>query len=704
MTPRAPHCGVFRDKDGVTTVGVAIALLVTLTLVFSSAQVYRVNSASAEAQAVADAAALAAENVVAEFVIVVRVCDATVLTLSLTGLAVMGLGVAALCTPFTAELSATLIDAGKKVLDARDAFAEKSQDSLERLQRALPVLAGANALSVAGANGAETSSFTAVAVLVPWEADAVDVEDDETDDVERAVDENADDLRDKSRRAEEIAERANDLKQKAYEHDCGLAPSHCMYERADTLAGMSGGSNPYYGSVDAWSFSVAMDRAKSYYPARLAQESPEGSSVAERARSALRRHFYEYAVEEIRGGYVNETEDSFDAYFPLLPKNTSEMRDTRLYTQAVYPITQGESGSVMHAWGGCPKASGAVGTGSIAQMESGGFSKCPSCEFSAASMGKVAAASTSIDNGFEHHYRIVAEAARDYQKARDELDPLKAEVKRRASDLFDQIKEAISRVAGKRIDVEPPGSTGAVAIAFSSGGQTGAQSAFVSSEGSLGTRAAVSAATLVEEPAGEGGSVVASALDGLKEDGGSLVGGASVVLGCWSALLSAYADGQKALSGAIEDAFDSIPLVGESGLGTWAKDAYLEAIETVGLQPADLDAAKPVVVNSYHVASQGDGAFCATLVGAKKAASLTVPDVFSALASRASGGVVEGISADGSKVKIATVAILGTGGPDVTLELALPAPLAKATSGLMDGAARALSGIAARISGVREWE
>ncbi len=48
------------------------------------------SSASADIQNVADAAALAAENEVAEFMIAVRVCDAVVLSLSLTGLASYG--------------------------------------------------------------------------------------------------------------------------------------------------------------------------------------------------------------------------------------------------------------------------------------------------------------------------------------------------------------------------------------------------------------------------------------------------------------------------------------------------------------------------------------------------------------------------------------------------------------------------------------
>ena len=94
----------WNDDGGFSTLGMAVALLVTLSLVFSAAQVYRVSSASADIQDVADACVLAAEGEVAEFMIAVRVCDAMVLSLSLTSAAMFGLGVVALCAPPAAEL------------------------------------------------------------------------------------------------------------------------------------------------------------------------------------------------------------------------------------------------------------------------------------------------------------------------------------------------------------------------------------------------------------------------------------------------------------------------------------------------------------------------------------------------------------------------------------------------------------------------
>ena len=83
---------VFVQRDGFTTVGAACAILVSCSLVFACIWTVRSYSRASGVQAVADAAVLAAENEVAEFVIAVRVADATLLTLSLTGLALFGVG------------------------------------------------------------------------------------------------------------------------------------------------------------------------------------------------------------------------------------------------------------------------------------------------------------------------------------------------------------------------------------------------------------------------------------------------------------------------------------------------------------------------------------------------------------------------------------------------------------------------------------
>ena len=136
--PAARARGLFFDNEGFSTVGMVLALLITLSLVFTSGQVYRVQAASASVQNAADAAALAAEGPVAEFYVVVRVCDAVVLSLTLTGVAATGIGLVATCVPPLAALGAKLVEAGRTVFTARDSFATKATDALNKVQRALP--------------------------------------------------------------------------------------------------------------------------------------------------------------------------------------------------------------------------------------------------------------------------------------------------------------------------------------------------------------------------------------------------------------------------------------------------------------------------------------------------------------------------------------------------------------------------------------
>lgn len=703
---------VFRDEEGMTTVGMVLALLLTLALVFSAGQAYRVGSASSEVQNVADAAALAAQNEVGEFMIVVRVCDAVVLSLSLTSLAATGLGVAALCTPVTAAASETLLKAGRDVARARDSFAEKAAEGLNRLQRLLPFLAAANAASVASANNGSSSKYVALAVLVPAAGEKIVVGvADELEELGDAVDDEADEVRRAADEAERAAEQAGEAKRRAFEHDCGLNPSYCMYERASSLAGMTGSQNPLFKSVDAWSFSVALNRAKAYYPRRLAQEAPTGDSVEEQARSALRTRYYTYAVEEVQRGYVRESSDSFEALFPHLPKNTAEMRATALYTEAVYPCTVYEEGqSVAHAWTGCPGAVEASSVVSIAQMEAGGYATCAQCGFSAASMGKVAAASTSIENGFEYHYEAVAAAADEYERARAELDPLTHEVKRRAGGLLDRVKDALAKVANKRISAQPPGRYGVVALVANTGSMVasdGFGNSFVRSSGSLGARAAVSAATLVADSSEEGSTVVSSLLDGIKDQGGAAVGALGTVLDCWSGLLGAYAQGQTALDNAVASALDELPLAGASGLGAWAAGALRETVKAAGLEPAELDALKPVLVNSAHVAAKDDGAFGARLLSLKEQAvanPLGSNDVFATIVGTVESDAIEGIQGFDGTVEIATIEILGDGGPSIPVRIALPPAVKDVAVDVVQRVADGLRSVYAQVTGVRVWE
>ncbi len=707
---------LFFEEDGFSTAGMAVALLVTLSLVFSAARVYRVSSASADIQNVADAAALAAENEVAEFMVAVRVCDAVVLSLSLTGLAAYGLGVVALCVPPAATVGENLIELGGKVMDARDAFAEKAAAGLNALQKALPFLAAANAASVAAANNdlsPMSADYLALAILVPSEGEEIKIDASEAaDEAKEQVREDADELQQAAQEAEEAAQEANEAKERAFLRDCGDNPAYCMYERAQTLSSISETENPLYHSVDAWSFSVPLKRAQAYYAARLAAEEPLGSSVEEQARSALRERFYRYAASELEKGYVHDEGDAFDAYFPLLPKNTAEMRETELYTEKVYPVTYGSGTPVLHAWAGCPEAAGATGLGSISDMESLGYAMCSTCQFSAASLGKVAAASTSIENGFEYHYAAVAQAARDYQEARERMDPQAQAAKEKANSLFDACKEALSQVGGQRIEASPPGRNGVVVMVANlsaAASSTGFESSFVQEGGVLGVRAAVSAATLVPDAAEEGESVLSSLLDGFAEDGGAAVGAARVVLDCWSSFLGAYAGGQEALEEGMQRALDGLSLGSASGLGTWAADAWSSCVQEVGLEPAQLDALKPVLVNTGHVASADEDTFSARFLVAKERALAAsdaadgASDVFSSVVDSVGSMALGDIASADGTVEVAVIEF-PVGDASLPIAIMLPPAACEAADGFADSLADALRSVQEQVSGARTWE
>ncbi|WP_172136904.1 TadE/TadG family type IV pilus assembly protein [Adlercreutzia sp. ZJ473] len=709
---RRVRLSLFRDESGVTTVGMAVALLVTLSLVFSSAQVYRINTASAEIQEVADAAVLTAENEVAEFMVAVRVCDAAVLSMTMLSASACGLGAVALCVPAGASIGGQLVELGEKMAEARDSFARKAEAGLNALQRALPFLAAANAASVAAANNPRgaVAGYFAAAVLVPFEGKPISIADAQAvSDAGKAVSDSAEDIRAAVGRAEQAAEQANEAKLRAFERDCGASPAYCMYERADHLASLPADENPLYRSVDAWSFSVALRRAQAYYPARLAAEHPASSSVAEQANSELRKRFYAYASEQLSTGYVVETPDAFEARFPRLFRSTEELRSTPLYDEAVYPVTDRDGVLTMHAWPGCPNAAGAVSAGSIRSLEEGGYQTCELCAFTPSSLGNVAAASTAIDNGFEYHYEAVARAAEDYARAREELAPKAEEVKGRAGGLIDACAQAMADLGPQRIAASPPGAKGAIALVVNvdaSAADAGFESAFVSGGRTLGTRAAVSGATLLADAGHDGSTVITSLLDGFGQGGGAAVGAARVVLDCWSGLLSAFAQGQEALSGAIEGALGSLPLASASGLGAWASGKLRDAVAACGLEPVKLDALKPVLVNTGRVAEAGDDAFSVRFREAKRRALATSSgsgSLFAGLVDDVEDGALGLLDDAEGGVTVASVE-LPVGGVRIPVKLALPSFAADEARGFVAVCAQKVRSAVGAAAGARAWE
>lgn len=619
--PRRAACptDLFVDGRGFTTVGAAIAILLSCILAFFCLWAARAQSQAAGVQAACDAAALAAENEVAEFVLSVRVADATLLTMSLTGLAALGIGTVCCCVPAAAPTGAKLLDAGKSILEKRDDVARTEKRALDAAQDALPLTAQAQAQAVLQENGTEIDgSGIGYIELVPADAPEVDVGfSDAASEAAQDAPQTGVEIADAAQAAEEAAQEAADARKRAWEHDCGNAPSPCMAERASALSGITAAENPIAHTVDTWSFSDALARAKAYYTHRAAEEAPLSDSVEEQVRSAMRAKFYEYALEELKSARaVDDGVSPPDIYFPELFSNTDGMRNTHLYTEKAYPV----AGGALHAYAGCPGIEGAVeGQGSLYELESGSYEKCPVCQFDASTLGKVASASTSIDNGFEHHYREVARAANDYCAAQAVALPAAQEVKDFVGESLGTIMQAFEEVAARRVEAYPPGRFGALAAYAFDANSAQADSSFFDAPSDAGSFAAVSSAIMVED---QGENVLSSLLDGVEEEiGPPLTDAGDAVLGLWGSLLDAYGSGVEGLTDGVSDVLNGIPLVSASGLGPWASSALMDALESVGLEPANAAPAKPVIANSGHVASKGDGPVAQAVLALKEGSS-----------------------------------------------------------------------------------
>lgn len=166
-----PTVGAFVDDEGgYTTVAVAVALLVSLSLVFGSAAAQWVGARSAEVQQVADTVALSGENAVAAYSTVAQVLDACVLSMGLAGFVTCGAGLAVSCVPGLAARGAQVTKAGARVLDARRDFSRQANEGLQRLEGLLPALVVANSGSCARANSREGLDYVGCAVPFPLES------------------------------------------------------------------------------------------------------------------------------------------------------------------------------------------------------------------------------------------------------------------------------------------------------------------------------------------------------------------------------------------------------------------------------------------------------------------------------------------------------------------------------------------------------
>lgn len=593
------------DEGGYTVVAIALALLLSVTLAFGVAAAHWSMARAADVQEVADATAMAGANCVAAYATVAQVLDACVLTMGLTGAVVCGAALVVSAIPPLQAKAAAIMTIGKKVLEARRGFATSAAKGLQTLEHALPVLVMANSASCAHANSLGGISYVGMAVPFPQatESDFSFLEDDlDADEME----EDSKKLADASRRKEEAHQRAQEAKERGWRAD-NVDDPYCMHSRAATLAGLETPLNPWYPTPEVWEFEYARVRASNYYARRYDMEYPGDGSVDDLQRSAAREKFYDYAYEAISTMVCIDTDDEVWMGLDELPHNADMVRATRLYTDAVWPCTEDEGyeGITLHCSLFCPAATGNLcGYESLAAIEAGAVWECEVCQMDVHAMGNVANASTNIDNGFEHYWRILVQASKDYERARREEIEAEREMQQAADEGKDAFDAAMDLLAVDRPKLCPPGAWGCVAVVCrpsATSVPSELTSAFLS-DAELPAGAAISAATLAPDETTAHNTVLARAFDGLRSQTGSvaldLVGS---VTGLWGDLLVGYGSAYQQVSDVGGQFLTRVEGVFGQRVASWLRDKLSDIVSTAGFEPADLRLRKPVIVNSQTV-------------------------------------------------------------------------------------------------------
>ena len=464
-------------------------------------------------------------------------------------------------------------------------------------------------------------------------------------------------------------EKAAQKKEAAWLVDCGREGAN-MQERAASLSGLSAAENPDYASSLTWEPMVALDRTRAYYRWRRDHDKPVGSGVEARADAAARHAFYTYACEEFADARVEEVDGRMAASVPMLPRNTEEVRETRLYTDACWPSSYESQGLTLHFGSSCPGATGAVGPSlSLQSIDASAAHECEVCKFSVTDVGKAPAASTSIDNGYEYHLREFIRVLQEYVDARNEQLEQERRAKSKAEGASDAFEDAISVLAGKRPRIAPPGRAGCVAMVAS--GEISADNVLsnpFAPAPELQRRGAISAAVLAPDPATRENNVLSNFFSTVQERVGDrgAVGLIDDVMGLWGDLLISYGDLGEGLGDVMDGLLGGLDTLGAGPLASWLSGRISGVVRGLGFEPVDLSCKKPVLTDSSNVIAQSDVAGLGDLQSALRSIPLGSTDPGAILQA---AGYAVGERVYATEFTLASIPLPGGGSIPLTIRL-----------------------------------
>ena len=210
-------------------------------------------------------------------------------------------------------------------------------------------------------------------------------------------------------------------------------------------------------------------------------------------------------------------------------------------------------------------------------------------------------------------YRDYAQAVNDGEQAYQALNEAK-------SSIGNLLSEALESLAGSRYDPQPPGRCGCICIVVAPSSQI-ADVPFVDDDAQIPARIAISGATLAPDEASDQGNVISGIAEGLVPQESLASGPAKLIFGAWGNMLTAYSSGTEGLKEGFRKTLGAIPIVGTT-LSDSAVTAFEGALTSAGLEPADLDTYKPVLVNTAHILERDSSGPAKVLAHMKQAAQI----------------------------------------------------------------------------------
>ena len=606
-----------KSKKASASFTAAISILLALTLMFSGLRVYQITSAGAAVQEKTDAAALAAEAQVAKFYSIANTCDTAILAMNATQYVLWGSAIVVACTGNVAS-SAELIKQAHSVGEARSKFSTAAKKGLNAYQKALPLLAAASSVNIYDENELDGENTIGLAVLVPMTGSDVTLDTSELDEAEKNASDEMDDVQEKSKELQEVKDQMDKLNAEAYDLDCGKNPGYCLYERASSLSSISSANNPFYSSADAWDFNVAFNRSLAYFQARAKDENPSSQeNEREKAKSYLRKDYYEWVVEQLKESKNSSSSTDADSLYdwPEIYHDTDGFKNSERYAEAIYPITKGDSGKKkMHANANLACAKGYTSKGSASDSDGDDFETCEECEFSTSNVGSIGSATTNTTTGFEHYFQKIRELKQDYDEQKQKYDEKSEELKETVSAANDSLEGFLTAAKKARIEVNPPGRDGAIAVSVTKHGKGNSvvENLFVHGGEEETYGLAVAGAKLKEDKDESGLALLTKRLE---PKGDNLSGAAKA----WKSVLQSFGGGGSVGGDAIDEQ-TSDTKTATSKIASFAKDLLEKSLEKLGLSPADWSAKKPYICNTEDVVSGQSDAFSKTYSSAQSLA------------------------------------------------------------------------------------